>query len=205
MNQRKTVLALLAALALSAFVSASASAALPEFTTKSSFVGSFGSSVFAIGNVYEFAYSGGYFKGQMPTKSTVSETQFAFTGGKKACYTKGEEMVWAALKGRLGYINQAKEEVGLLLGEPITQPIVKCTYMGIYAEEISGALISQITPVNTKTRKFKLKIYQGRGEKEFTKFEGEEAHPLTWSSGQKVGIAVAEVNLTTEVETEIKA
>jgi hypothetical protein len=222
MNVQKIVLGLLAgALALSAFASASASAALPEFTPKTSFLGSFGSSKFELEGS-EFAYSNGTFSGNMPTTSTISETNFVFNLGKKACYTKGEEMVWTGLKGKLAYINKEKKEVGLSLGEPVSTPIVTCiwTPLGYREEKISGALIAQITPVNTKTRKFKLKIFQGHGEKEFTKFESQEAYPLLWGnyscikigeketctgSGRKVGIEVAAVNMTTTVETEIQA
>ena len=52
------------------------------------------------------------------------------------------------LIGRLGYLNKASKEVGLLL-EPLGPRLAKCERSVIGATEITGSVLGKITPVNT--------------------------------------------------------
>jgi len=124
---------------------------------------------------------------------------------EEACTnTEGKTLALNALNGRLGYINKAKTEVGLLL-EPPTQPVVKCS--GIVSQEWTGSMIGKITPLNQRTTQFKVVFRQIEGEK-FEHFEGEEAlHHLTdhYSETENGLTLNAELNLTSNVSIEIKA
>jgi hypothetical protein len=222
---RTMLTALVAVLAFGVAVSASASAALPEFSKTAKFVGTASHPEFRWpgGGRYElWSYGSGTFSGTIATASTVTGVGAEFHEGKNACYDKaaGEVMRWEGLKGRIGYLNKAKKEVGLLIGEPVTTPIAKCEFPE-YPRQMSGNLVGKITPVNVKTKKFELVFRERKeDEQEFTKFEGEEnAFPLLFgnytceetiigkscsASGEKIYATIG-ITLETSVETELKA
>jgi hypothetical protein len=220
-KSRTTLLALVTVLALSALASASASAALPEFTTTSKFLGAFGESEFKWdGEAWK--YANGDFSGEMSSHSTVAKVSLSFTIGSIGCNTGKEELALTGIKGRLGYLNKEKKEVGLLLGEPI---YTECTWHGTTREHLVdhylGDIVAKITPVNTKTKRFKLTLtVTGGGEQEFTKFEGEEADVFKLGeykcgkllekeacggTGEQLKLSVASMELNAEKETEIEA
>jgi hypothetical protein len=89
----------------------------------------------------------------------VQEVLIAFTGCKAeglfACSTKGakaEEIMTTGLKGPLGYINKSTKLVGIKLepesGTEFTAGEIEC--IGIKVK-VTGSLIADATPVNTKT------------------------------------------------------
>jgi hypothetical protein len=203
-NSGKLLTALVAVLALSAVAATSASAALPEFSANTVFTGTIGATKFKwFGE--EWNYKTGTDKGKI-TGSTVSEVGLRLNTGPNGCNTKGEELVLTALKGRFGYLNKAKEEVGLLLGETSTEPLAECAFRGGIAEEYEGEFIAKITPVNTKTTHFQLRLAQISEKQEFTKFEGEETKSHVLLLGGRAAILeVAEFDLTTAVAVELKA
>jgi hypothetical protein len=225
---RSALVALGAMLALGALASASASAALPEFTTTTSFVGSSERVTMTAGGFGEWDYKSSALKGTIATKTTVEkmEVNFAEASSPRACYNASKlSLLWTGVEGRLGYISKANKEVGLMLGEPVTTPIAKCTVFETDLENISGDIIAKITPVNTKTKHFVLHfLVNSKGEQEFGKFEGElQDIPLIFGKyncealsktkkacGEieeyaKLTFNVAEVEIETQVETEIQA
>jgi hypothetical protein len=115
---------------------------------------------------------------------------------------EANEMVWKGLNGRLGYINKANKEVGVLL-EPATQPLAKCN--GVFAKEYRGTIVARITPLNTKTTKFTLHFEQSAGVQNPLALEWGGAIPLEWvnngGAGTETGInAEAVMNSSKEME-----
>jgi hypothetical protein len=91
----------------------------------------------------------------------VQEVLVAFTGckvdGLIACSSKGakaEEIMSAELKGPLGYINKSTKLVGIKLepesGTEFTAGEIECVGIKV---KVTGSLIGDATPVNTKTTK----------------------------------------------------
>lgn len=186
----------------------------PEFTKTSSVSGSIGSTTWNTDGI-QWAYQAGTMSGTA-TGPTIEKLTMHFPDGSEgSCNTSDgdTELVLSEVKGRLGYLNKAKHEAGLMLGEEAySNPLVKCVMRGLgTSASLEGGLIMPITPVNTKTSHFKLAL-DATGEKnqeeEFTKFEGEtEAFPVAFSfpvGRRTVGIA-GSVEFETTVETEIKA
>lgn len=219
-------LALFAVFAFAAVASASASAALPEFSPAGSASKpvSFAGTAFA-SNLFETAYDqvwdyggGATLSGEITGANEVSNVIISFKGGNPYACTNGKEgeATTNKLKGRLGYINKAKTEVGLLL-EAATGPIMKCSAQApFYGEEYKGSIIAPITPVNTLAKALHLSYEQwGTGKEKFQKFEGEEAlHnlELTYDGTEHTQLAIAvQVELKKfehekhVVEVEVKA
>lgn len=221
-KSRTAVALLVTCMALAVCGVSSASAALPEFTTNpGSFKGTLGGTLFGEIGLREWKYTSNSFEGLIPSKTTVSNVNIFFKGNE-GCNNTAEGLTWEGVKGRLGYINKTKQEVGLLLGEPVSQPIASCEFKrGPEFEKYSGTLIARITPVNTKTNKFHLYLGIKEGKQEVRKFEGGQEWPLLFgtyscskflekevcssSSTKKVEVESPEIWLTTPTETEIKA
>jgi hypothetical protein len=98
-------------------------------------------------------------EGLLTGDKLVQEVLVAFTGCKVeslfACSTtsaKAEEIMTARLKGALGYINKSTKLVGIKLepesGTEFTTGEIECAGINI---KVTGSLIADMTPVNTKT------------------------------------------------------
>jgi hypothetical protein len=207
-RKSKTMLAaLVAALALGAVASASASAALPEFSAKTEFVGKLNASKWSwLGR--EWSYSQGALEGTMATPNTLSGLEVVFSGGSvRTCDNRGNngersELVWKGLSGKIGYLNKEKKQVGFLIGG--SGNWASCIFPAYLWEIVfSGKLMGEITPINTKTKKFTVNFATAKGSQQFTNFEGEAAEPLK-GLGEPIAVEVA-FTLTTEKEIELKA
>jgi hypothetical protein len=234
---RKMLAVLVAVLAVGVVGAATASAALPEFSKKNTFTGVVGKSTivtYKCGCSYpEWNYANGTISGSMPTTSTVGGVTLSFDGGtiadgeRTSCYSSGGyekddlELLGPkdkGFKGRLGYINKEKKEVGLMLGGPET--LGGCTFGENGEFSLAGEVIAKIAPINTKTEHFTLTLKSKGHEQEFTKFEGEkEGFPLLtggyeclafegketcFHSGEPAGVTT-EIKMTTLEEIELKA
>ncbi len=115
-------------------------------------------------------------------KRLVLEVLVAFTGcelGLFECSTKGakaEEIMTAALKETLGYINKSTKLTGIKLepesGTEFTAGEIECASTKV---KVTGALIGDATPVNTKTTK---------GTLEFKASGTKQAHELIEIEGK---------------------
>jgi hypothetical protein len=141
--------------------------------------------------------------GEFINPKAIRNTVVTFTHCKLASYKCGnaepETIKSAPLSGTLGYVNKAKQEVGLMFGaefkhKPLEKPpiwaaAVFCLAGGTGQKaDLVGELISSITPVNRQVKvgeHFSL-VNQGSfsGIQEITKFEGGvENQQLSWSTG----------------------
>jgi hypothetical protein len=125
--------------------------------------------------------------GEITGSKEVSNLVLTYHGIKSVwpCTNTSGSIVTNKLSGRLGYINKAKTEVGLLL-EPTIQPIAKCSespFGQIINREIRGSWIGRISPVNVKTSEMALTYKEaGAGRQESEKFEAELGiHVLEWA------------------------
>jgi hypothetical protein len=205
---RTTLLALAAMCALGAVAVGSAYAALPEFAKETGFVGHFGKTTFETTGKATWTYTSGLFEGTPSSKTTVTNLTIVFSGGGTFACTnaKAGELVLKGLTGRLGYVNKAKKEVGLML--EAAKPPTKCKFAGASERELIGTIVIPITPLNTKTSKFSLRAEQLNGVQRPLAFEGETANPFAWRTepsgiAEELGIEAAG-ELTTNQENEIK-
>jgi hypothetical protein len=180
---RTVLLTLVATAALAAFASASAFAALPEFSPAGG-TGTKERIKFKIkAGEHNFSESNG---NSWSGKSITGSGEI--TGAKEVsnvvltvneihtlnpCTTSGGTLTTNKLSGRLGYINTAKKEVGLLL-EASTPPVAKCHTEVEGDKEYRGAWIGALTPINLKSSHLTLTYKQALpGTQNPTKFEGE--------------------------------
>jgi hypothetical protein len=203
---------LVAVFALGALASASASAALPEFSPKShiKFTGTFGG-----GEIREpsgsYSCSTGSMSGETANGNEVAKVHIKFVC-KGFCTSHGEKLgTWetSELKGRLGYVNKTKKEVGLLL-EPVTGAVSECEYFAAPAK-VLGSIIGKLTPVNVSTTNYTLTYEQVEaGVQSIRHFEGEELlHtlellPSGFTKPRTLGLT-GTMSLTMAAKTEIVA
>jgi hypothetical protein len=230
---RTALCALVAVLALGALTATASAAETPEFSRATHFTGSFGTTEFGDG-VGAWAYDGlGAISGEITTSHTITGVTIKFTEGTEgSCNTTEEthkhELVLAGLKARLGIVNKAEQEVGMLFeaAEP-KHLLARCSRtpgeVGKNGEKGAhgylGDFIAQITPVRTLTKHFTLTLSTPGGssnKQKITAFEGEKANPLTLGftncnkseectleAGLVLGINTS-ISLETEKETEIE-
>jgi hypothetical protein len=211
---RSTLGVLVAVVALGAFASASASAALPEF--RGSFPVAFTGTSNAVG-FQEKAY-GSYvcsrssITGEIVGPKEVSNVVVKFIEGCAGfCKQSVHSGFWETkeLKGRIGYLSKKEHTVGLLL-EPVAEPIAKCE-RNTGNWKIQGSVIGRLGLVNVKRTSYKLEYGQTGGVQAVKSFEGEEAtHTLqTLIEGGnplETGMEVHEgMSLTMAKEVEIAA
>ncbi len=176
---RTVGLGAIAVLAFSGLVATSASAALPEFSVSNAVANvSISTANFETSTGAAWGYRGSSGLGTSISGSKeISNLVLTFSEplGKGACHnTKEFTLVTNKLHGRLGYINKAKTEVGLLL-EPNTQPLVTCTNELWGTQEYRGSVIGRVAPVNTPTKELTVTFqYLSHGKQLIQKFEGEE-------------------------------
>jgi hypothetical protein len=205
-----------AALAMSAVVAASASAALPEVS------GPFPKPFKSKGGKALIETAGvkltctaltdvGEILGAKTGKVVVRLT--GCSGDSFPCTTPGAaegEMVTNELATTLGYINQAKREVGIALAAASSTPFeeFECAGLKIVVE---GGVIGKLTPINKQvkpTSHFKLTFTQKHGVQTPRKLEGGpidilEGHiagePITLTAGLK---AKDEISFAETVEVK---
>lgn len=230
---RTALLALVAACALGATVVSSASAAeTPEFVgTAAKAEGGTNAVTFFSpgGNRAEFTKSS--LEGSFTTNKTMlSSVSLLFQGGgAEGTCVNAESDTALSIKGldaKLGWINKAKNEIGLMFIPP-KQPMTECRWR---KENVwlAGEVIGKITPVGTKTSHFTVTFSVPNGEKDWELpeyFEGEkestEVFPLAYSRGCELiktkkgevedcshnlqGALETKVELNTEATMEVKA
>lgn len=177
MRQLKIVGAVLGTVfALSAIASATASAALPEFnpgTAGTKLTGTSGSGTLLTATKGIIECTSDTVSGELTGKKTGKATvtfkgcsAFGFLGAKSLGDAEGVILTKVALE--LCYINKAKKEVGVLT--EVTEPV----HVEVAGKllKITGDAVGKITPVNTKTKKFKLEYKQKGGTQEPAGCEG---------------------------------
>ncbi len=126
-------------------------------------------------------------EGEITGPSEVKVRELKFTEplyglGEHPCLNGTEVLKITGLIGRLGYINKAKKEIGLIL-EPKTQPFVKCENSHSGPEEYTGSVIGKVEIPGESSFSHEIAYKQEKGKQFITKFEGEEViHSLEWHS-----------------------
>jgi hypothetical protein len=172
---KRVLVALVAVFAFGALVSASASAALPEFSgvKPTTFTGSGGQVLFEEEGGSKYACQSSSITGTITGPKEVSNIVVKFPGCASFCATVATKALETKeLKGRLAYISKAEKTVGLLL-EPVAEPIAECITHAGFAAKIQGSIIGRLGVVNIRQKSFKLE-FQKEGEKQrWRHFEGE--------------------------------
>jgi hypothetical protein len=170
MRRIRAGLALAVVVAGTSMVTASASAALPEFSkTGVTFVSKSGASTLEAGEVAIKCLESKAEKGEITSAKMVSKLVVTFTGceaeteGKK-CKPNGETgtIKTNELQGELGYTNKTEKKVGLDL-KPTTASenifvnlSAKC--LPLEHNAVENGVIGQITPINTLSKSGKLEF-----------------------------------------------
>jgi hypothetical protein len=195
MTRARTLgLCCIAALALAAGVTASASAALPEFTGPfpTHFTSKSGKTLLETVKKAQITCAADTGSGEVTgpktgaIKITFSGCEFVTIG--VACNTPGippGDIVTAPLMMTLGYINGPKKEVGIDLSTATGGPLMEFSCAGLQVI-VSGSVIGKITPVNKPVvppSHFVLRFTQAGGKQKPSKFEGEPTDVLSTSFG----------------------
>lgn len=200
---RSALVALAGTLALVSVMSASASAALPEFQQKGK--GLEKAVKFTVKSAWgqleskagdELICASESVTGETHGVNEVGNVVIRFTGCNEggiigACTSTGAkagEVVSVSLSGRLGYLSKSEHRVGLLLQPSTGEQIAECTYHGSLKEifRLKGSIIGRLSPdgeelhkegESEETTAFLLAFNKatGKGEQLWTHFEGEEA------------------------------
>jgi hypothetical protein len=159
--------AIVAVVALSVVASATASAALPEFTPGAkgtTFTGTSGAGTLqSLGGTIECTSDTvtGVLTGPKTGTATIAfKGCSAFTiFGAKSLDSKNAGEILTSVNLELCYINKAKKEVGILT------EVAKTVHIEVAGKliEITGDAVGVITPINTKTTKFAI-AYKGKGD-----------------------------------------
>jgi hypothetical protein len=191
-----------AALALGAVASASASAALPEFALSSgekfpvTIEGSTSSGYSGIearnGSLWG-ACVGAKTKGEITGAKAISLTlELASCGETSHHYhTKGAPVgtIVVSGTGTLVYISKATKAVGVLFTPKETKVYEDGGSETGASFEFWGNIVVPVTPIDTKTSKFELPFRKGKGagEQEFTKYENEKGEVKSATLIQYIG------------------
>jgi len=181
---RQMLVAFLAAFAVVALASASASAALPEFHGAKfpvTFTGTSGSVTLRERYGGSYICVGSSITGEIVGPKELAKVVIKFKENAVSgdchgfCEQPGVKGGWETkeLKGRIGYLSKQSKLVGLLL-EPVAQPVAKCEQLGVGPTTIQGSIIGQIGPVLRSSKAYELRFAQLNGVQELTRFEGEE-------------------------------
>ena len=190
---RRLGLCCIAVLALSASVTASASAALPEFVpSPMPFAATSGATTLDTVSGATIRCVSDTATGEVtgPKGGTVT---IRFTGCELVtlglvCNTVGVppgEIVTASLLMTLGYINEVKKEVGIDLSTATGAPLMEFM-CGSLRVLVDGSVIGKATPVNKLIKPaghLTLKFSQSSGKQKPTKFEGGPIDVLSTSFG----------------------
>jgi len=178
---------------------------LPEFAKVGggSPLGKFEGKAFESQIAYEgatWSYQSATVAGEVIGPNEVAVVLTLREAGTYACRnTESKTLVTHTLIGRLGYINKATKEVGLLFEPILNEPFIGECWGDEDINKITGSIIGKITPVGSYGKTFTLTFRGARGVQELTKFEGEEAiHNLEVYIGTGKG-EKASVNVTFEL------
>lgn len=214
---RMVGLALVAVFAISAVVASAASAALPEQTpTTGTFTGTSGASTFETKSGEQVKCTSGAVTGEVTgAKSSKSKITFkgcAAFGFKCNSSGAGSGEIVLNVNGELVYIMKATKEVGLIntLSAELT---IKCS--AFQTLKVKGSTLCPLTPVNTKTTKYKLVCKETKGVQEPINYEPVSTlikAPITETKGEGLKTFAFEqsgllgtTELTFASEGEIKA
>ncbi len=212
---RLIMLSLLAVFAFGALAAASASAALPEFEGPfpNTFTSKSGAGKLQTVGGQEVTCTADSNTGSI-TGAKTDTANVTFTGCesvtlKAKCQSGANEgeIKTVELSSTLGYISKAAKTVGIDL-KPKAGELFASFECGGVKIEVKGSVIGALTPINTKTKSFKLKFKETAGKQEVTKLEGEPTDVLMTSiaggafeeSGEST-----EDTLTTAKATTVKA
>jgi hypothetical protein len=207
---RTALVALVAVSALGAIISASASAAWPEFTGHKfpvKFTGSTSEHVVFQGSEGTEICAESAITGEVVGPKEVGKVVVTFSHCNVQVCGQGEFEKWKTkeLKGRIGYLSEKEKSAGLLL-EPVAQPFAKCTSIGGKSNNIEGSIIGKLGPNKISTKSYQLQ-YSGFPEKhqQWRHFEGEEVmHSLMRGPSNELTVST-NVQLTMEAELELRA
>ncbi|MBA3808582.1 MAG: hypothetical protein H0X28_09355 [Solirubrobacterales bacterium] len=193
----KTVLVVLVAvLAVSALVSASASAA--TCTTKPCFTGPYPNTFITTSGAFTRETSGGTrVKCSGPGSTEGAEItaekylkvkalvfKGCETGGFK-CNTAGAkqgEIKTNELEGILGYVSKATKTVGVDLKPKGGGNVAKFECTAFITVIIRGSIIGAITPINIETTKYRLVFNEAKGKQQLQNLEGQAKDTLESST-----------------------
>jgi hypothetical protein len=185
-------LCLAAALLLVGATASNAQAAAPEFrqhglllakTVGFTFKGGFGQT--SLGTK-KWSWSGVSGGGTIEGPNKIVNAEIVFTGSKIGACTvhspgaPAGSVVVTLVEGRIGYLEEATKNVGLLLSKTAAVFTEIAEAAGCNkAITLTGNAIGKITPVNSETTKLFASFLVAGGKDQFTKFEGEgEEHVL---------------------------
>jgi hypothetical protein len=207
MRRARTIgLCCAALVALSASITASADAALPEFTTfPVTFTSKSGVTVLETVKKATIRCTadtgGGEVTGPKTGTIKITFTGCEFVTLGVPCNTVGVPpgtIVTTTLLMTLGYINGPKKEVGIDLSTATGGPLMEFTCAGLTVT-VTGSAIGKITPVNkviAPPGHFALRFTQAAGKQKPTKFEAEPTDVLFTSFGgptQESGLSSPEL------------
>jgi hypothetical protein len=212
---RRVLVAVLAVIAVGAFASASASAALPEFigNLPTTFTGSGGEISIEEETGSKYICKSSSITGTISGPKEVSKVTVKFPGCTSFCATTATKALETKeLKGRIAYISKTQKTVGLLL-EPVTEPVAECVFHSGVTAKIQGSIIGQLGGLNTKRKSpFELNFTAAgsNGRQSVQHFEGEALlHNLQilrppFPSPFAIGLG-SQISFSTEHEVEIRA
>jgi hypothetical protein len=220
-RNRNILVALIAVFALGAVASASASAALPEFSlsnTKEKFPVSFsgtGGSASWSGPGYAFTCNSTSMAGTISGAKAITKGSLIFSGckvGADKCHSEGsennEQIVTGPIEGTLAYISKTSKTVGVDFTAEGTEYWTTMICFGGSRQRVRGSIVMPITTINKLSTKFSVSAHGSSssyedelGLKHTVKLEGEIVggkvfEPLAWEF---------EDSLTTSKSVEIKA
>jgi hypothetical protein len=174
-------------------MAASASAALPEFSSPfaKTFTSTSKASLLETTSKVKLVCTADTNAGEITGPQTGSVT-IAFTGcslKKAPCTTPGRpsgEIVTSLLSLTLGYINKAKKEVGIDLASAAGSTFATFSCGSTLRGVVIGSVIGRITPVNKKvipSAFFTLRFMQASGIQKITNLEGGPPDVLETSYG----------------------
>jgi opacity protein-like surface antigen len=187
MNRLKLLgLVIVTMLALSAAVASSASAVeVPEFEKNAGEVeGSGGTATFNGEGGNRYSYQTTELEGKTKSKTELGGVTLKFLQGgeQEGCINIGKNgLEFAGVNAKLGWINKAKDQVGLMFEDP-TQPLASCkNYTHLGAGETRyflGEFIGEITPVGVTTSKYTITFKTADADESWEQlpvyFEGEK-------------------------------
>jgi hypothetical protein len=152
-------------------------------------------------------------KGEITGAKTFGKVFVIFTGCESSgfkCNTSGAasgEIKTNELSGELGYLEKATKKVGIVL-KPVGTSFAEFECSSLVKVKVTGAVVGEITPINTMTKTFTLKLEQSKGIQKWTKLEGGVESVLKTSinggTAEQSGDESTDT-ITTEEEAEIKA
>jgi hypothetical protein len=215
--QRSTKLGLaVAAVCMFAVTPAAASAQtveLPEFSAETSFTSTSGTVTLALSGA-EIACASATGEGAATSKKkgTIKADLKECKLSGKECHSTGDKAGIILLSGEYqlaGGVNEVPEALTLL---SISEVHIECLFLSSTAR-IRGSVLGQITPTDTSTKTYEIKLRAPEGKQELTEYEtesGEAVQPklegsVNSGSFKAMTASFNETKLTTGAAVELKA